>query len=512
MSDAPIFPLQVLDWGLLAYGEALKLQEALVSERIAELSPDRLVLVEHPPVVTIGRSGGSKDLRYSEEALKERGALVFRVDRGGMATFHGPGQLVAYPIIKLRTKDLHLYLRMLLDTVATVLRGYGLNPEFRSAKPGVWTGPGKIACVGISARRWVTYHGVALNVNTDLHWFDTINACGDPYGKITSMERELGRPLNLPEVKDRFIEAFCTVFGYPTRPEVRQRPTERPPWLILPAPSTEGIDRVETEITRSRLSTVCQSARCPNLGECFGRGTATFMILGSTCTRRCRFCAVEKGVPDEVDDGEPERVAQAVQRLRLKHVVITSVTRDDLPDGGAGHFAKTIEMIRKYRPGVTVEALVPDFAGSHAALQKICDARPDVFNHNVETVERLYPLVRPQARYRRSLQILEYAGRQQLVVKSGIMLGLGETDREILEAITDLHRASCWCLTLGQYLSPSKDHLHVDRYVSPIEFEKWAEIARSVGFKEVAAGPLIRSSYRADELISSISQPIEIME
>jgi lipoic acid synthetase len=192
---------------------------------------------------------------------------------------------------------------------------------------------------------------------------------------------------------------------------------------------------------------------------------------------------VDKGRPDEVDEGEPERVALAVQLLRLKHVVITSVTRDDLPDGGAAHFVMTIEMIRKLCPGVTVEVLVPDFGGSLTALQKTCDARPDVFNHNVETVARLYPLVRPRARYRRSLGILEYAGRQHLVVKSGIMLGLGETEKEILETITDLRRTGCACLTLGQYLSPSKDHLPVARYVSPSEFEKWTEIARSAGFK-----------------------------
>jgi len=512
MSDASISPLQVIDWGLLAYDEAMKLQEALVSERIAELSPDRLVLVEHPPVVTIGRSGSSKDLRESEEVIKGKGAMVFRVDRGGMATFHGPGQLVVYPIIKLKTKDLHLYLQMLLDAVAAVLRSYGLNPEFRKRKPGVWTGSGKIASVGISVRKWVTYHGIALNVNTDLDWFGSINPCGDPHAKVTSMERELGRSLDAAEVKDRFIDIFCRVFGYPMPSEVRQRPMERPPWLVLPAPCNEAVERVESELARLKLTTVCQNANCPNLGECFGRGTATFMILGRACTRKCRFCAVEKGVPEEVDHGEPERVALAVQLLGLKHSVITSVTRDDLPDGGAGHFAKTIEMIRRYCPGVTIEVLVPDFGGSVAAMKKMCDAHPDVFNHNVETVERLYPLVRPQALYQRSMQILEYAAREGLLVKSGIMLGLGETENEILETMTDLRRTGCSCLTVGQYLSPSKDHLPVARYISPDEFDKWADTARSVGFKEVAAGPLVRSSYRADEMVSLVNQPLQSFE
>jgi lipoic acid synthetase len=487
----------------------LKLQEALVSERLAEISPDRLVMVEHPPVITIGRSGSLKDLRDSEAVLNRRGALVFLVDRGGMTTFHGPGQLVAYPILKLKIKDLHLYLKMLLDTVAEMLCSYGLNPEFKGGRPGVWTGPAKIASVGISARRWVTYHGIALNVNTDLRWFDTIKPCGNPDEKITSMERELGCPLDITEVKDRFVETFCRVFSYPARPEVRQRPRERPPWLVLPAPKIEALDRMRAVLAPLHLGTVCENAHCPNLGECFGRGTATFMILGGTCTRRCRFCAVDKGVPGPVDKGEPERVARAVQLLGLKHAVITSATRDDLSDGGAGHFVRTIEMIRRRWPGASVEVLVPDFGGSLPALRLICNARPDVFGHNMETVARLYPLVRPRARYRRSLQVLEHAIRRDLVVKSGIMLGLGETEREILETITELGRMGCSSLTLGQYLPPSKDHLPVARYISPQEFDRWAETARSAGFKEVAAGPLVRSSYHADEMISHLSKPLE---
>ena len=509
MNDPLTSRLQVLDWGLLPYGEALKLQEALVSERLAEVSPDRLVVVEHPPVITIGRSGSLRDLRDTEAVLNRKGAMVFRVDRGGMATFHGPGQFVAYPILKLKIKDLHLYVKMLLDAMAAILCSYGLNPEFKSGRPGIWTGPAKIASVGVSVRRWVTHHGIALNVNTDLHWFDTINPCGNPDEKITSMARELGHPLDLTEVKDRFIESFCRVFGYPTRPEVRQRPKERPPWLVLPAPNIEALDRMRVVLDSLHLGTVCESANCPNLGECFGRGTATFMILGNTCTRRCRFCAVGKGIPGPVDKGEPERVARGIQLLRLKHAVITSVTRDDLSDGGAGHFARTIEMIRRRCPGVSVEVLVPDFGGRLPALQEICDASPEVFGHNLETVARLYSLVRPQAQYRRSLQILEYAARQNLVVKSGIMLGLGETEREIHETITDLLRIGCSSLTLGQYLPPSKDHLPAARYISPQEFKKWAEIARCAGFKEVAAGPLVRSSYRADEMISQLSKPLE---
>lgn len=407
---------------------------------------------------------------------------------------------MAYPILKLSEKDLHLYLQKLLKAVADVLGGYGLNPEIAIHGQGVWVGTAKIASVGIAVRRWVTYHGMALNVNTELTWFDTINPCGNPDEKITSLERELGRTPAMEEVKDRFIGAFCRSFEYPLRPEVRQVTRDRPPWLIVPAPCPEAMQRMGTLLGRLQLGAVCQSAGCPNLGECFGRGTAAFMILGATCTRTCRFCGVNKGVPDRVDEGEPERVAEAVALLGVSHAVITSVTRDDLVDGGAEQFVKTIEMIRNGCPGVTIEVLVPDFNGSFSALQRVCHTHPDVFNHNVETVARLYPLVRPQARYGRSLQILEYAAREGLVVKSGIMLGLGETEREILETIADLRQTGCSRLTLGQYLSPSRDRLPIARYVSPEEFERWAATTRSMGFLGVAAGPLVRSSYRADEM------------
>jgi lipoic acid synthetase len=502
MNDSSPSRLQVMDWGLLPYGKALKLQEALVSERLAEISPDRLVLVEHPPVITIGRSGSATDLRVPEAVLKRKGASIFRVDRGGMTTFHGPGQLVAYPILKLNIQDLHLYLKMLLDAVAEMLRGYGLNSEVKSGRQGLWTVSGKIASVGISVRRWVTYHGIALNVNTDLGWFDAINTCGDPDEKITSMARELGHALDFTEVKDRFVKAFRRVFGYPLSPEVLHRSEERPSWLTVAAPNMRAVDHMRSMLSTLSLETVCENANCPNLGECFGRGTATFMILGGTCTRRCRFCAVDKGVPGPVDEGEPERVAKAVQLLRLKHAVITSVTRDDLPDGGVGHFVRTIETIRRQCPGVSVEILIPDFGGSPSALQQICDARPEVFGHNLETVARLYPSVRPRAAYQRSLQILEYASCRNLAVKSGIMLGLGETESEIHETIRELRRTGCSSLTLGQYLPPSKDHLPAARYIPPEEFAKWAEIARTAGFRAVAAGPLVRSSYHAEEMIS----------
>lgn len=503
MNDTRTAHLQVMDSGLLEYGEALTLQEALVAERIAGFSPDRLVLLEHPPVVTIGRSGSTKELRISEETLRRKGASVFHVDRGGMATFHGPGQLVAYPILKLLEKDLHLYLHNLLAVVATLLSEYGLKPEIGVRGPGVWVGGAKIASVGIAVRKWVTYHGIALNVNTRISWFSAIDPCGYPDEHITSMERELGHAVEMEKVKDRFIELFCSVFKYPVPHEKQRHNGSRPPWLSVPLPRGENVSRMESLLGHLHLNTVCQSAQCPNLGECFGRGTATFMILGDICTRRCRFCAVNKGSPEPVDESEPGRVAEAVASLGIDHAVVTSVTRDDLPDGGAGQFAETIEAIRKRRPGVTVEVLIPDFQGSARGLRTVCDARPDVFNHNLETVERLYPMVRPQARYRRSLDVLAAAARRGLDVKSGIMLGVGETHHEILQTLKDIHGTGCSFLTIGQYLSPSKEHLAIARYVTPGEFKQWEATALSMGFSAVASGPLVRSSYRADSMVLS---------
>ena len=277
--------------------------------------------------------------------------------------------------------------------------------------------------------------------------------------------------------------------------------SKHPSWLVRKSPDADAIEKMETLLHRMKLATVCESARCPNLGECFGRGTATFMILGTTCTRRCGFCAVDHGIPSETDHNEPIRVAQAAEKLNLNHVVLTSVTRDDLPDGGAMQFKDTIDKINEKYPGARIEALVPDFKGSVAALQKVFDTCLDVFNHNIETVARLYPRVRPQADYSRSLGILEYAARQGLASKSGLMLGLGETDDEVMETLSGLNRVGCRYLTLGQYLAPTRNHLPVSRFVPPEQFDQWAETARSMGFKAVTSGPLVRSSYRAEEML-----------
>lgn len=281
----------------------------------------------------------------------------------------------------------------------------------------------------------------------------------------------------------------------------------KPPWLKRRIPAGATYQKVRDTLKRGRLHTVCEAALCPNLGECFSSGTATFMILGDYCTRNCRFCAVRQGPISPPDPAEPARVAGAVQDLGLEYVVITSVTRDDVPDGGASIFAETIRAIRKKAPRAEIEVLIPDFQGDWHALALVIEARPDVLNHNIETVPRLYPTVRPQAVYRRSLDLLREARKidPAMRTKSGLMLGLGEGADELKETFRDLLDVDCGMLTLGQYLRPSKDHLPIDRYVPPEEFDQWRLIALDMGFREVASGPFVRSSYHAKELYRGIS-------
>ncbi|MFP3869729.1 MAG: lipoyl synthase [Syntrophobacteria bacterium] len=276
----------------------------------------------------------------------------------------------------------------------------------------------------------------------------------------------------------------------------------KPPWLKRTLPSGPAYEETRGLLRRGGLQTVCQEARCPNIWECFSRGTATFLILGPLCTRNCRFCAVTHGPPAPVDPEEPARVAEAARSMGLSYVVITSVTRDDLPDGGAGVFAKTIEEVRRRNPDALVEVLVPDFQGDESALNTVMDAHPDVLNHNLETVPRLYAIARPEARYRRSLALLGQAGGYDpsLPTKSGLMLGLGEHPEEVKDTLCDLVETGCSILTLGQYLQPTKEHLPVERFLRPEEFHGWRQAALEMGFSEVASGPFVRSSYRAKEL------------
>ncbi len=272
-----------------------------------------------------------------------------------------------------------------------------------------------------------------------------------------------------------------------------------PPWLKVRAPGGPGYVETLGIVRALGLHTVCEEARCPNLGECWGHKTATFMLLGDTCTRNCSFCAVSHGKPLTVDPHEPARVGDAVARLGLRHVVVTSVNRDDLPDGGAAHFAATVRAIAEAAPSCRVEVLVPDFQGNLAAVATVIEAPVAVFNHNVETVPRLYRRVRPGARYERSLAVLEAARdpRGARLTKAGLMLGLGEETAELLRVFGDLRGAGCEILTLGQYLRPSAGHLPIERYLTPEEFAALGEEARALGFRHVESGPLVRSSYHA---------------
>ena len=272
---------------------------------------------------------------------------------------------------------------------------------------------------------------------------------------------------------------------------------ERPDWLKVKLPGGENYARLRGLIETHRLHTVCEEARCPNMGECWNAGTATFMILGDVCTRSCGFCAVTTGRPAGLDTDEPYRVAEAIRLMDVRHAVITSVNRDELPDGGAAIFAETIRQARKVNPAVRIEVLIPDFRGARWALQLVIDERPDILNHNTETVPRLYGRVRPQAKYGRSLELIRRGHEAGMVTKSGLMLGLGESAGEVLEVMRDLRGSGCDILTLGQYLRPSKDHLPVERYFPPAEFHEFREEGLSMGFRHVESGPLVRSSYHA---------------
>ena len=276
------------------------------------------------------------------------------------------------------------------------------------------------------------------------------------------------------------------------------KPLRRPDWLKARIPSGENYARLREIIGKQKLHTVCEEARCPNMGECWNHGTATFMILGDICTRSCGFCAVKTGKPTGLDAQEPYRVADAVRQLGVRHAVITSVNRDELYDGGAQIFAETIRQIRITAPATKVEVLIPDFKGEEIALNIVLDAFPDILNHNTETVPRLYPSVRPQANYKRSLELLDRSKRRGFSTKTGLMLGIGERIEEVVEVMKDLRNINCDILTLGQYLQPSKEHLPVDRFVHPDEFKMLKETGLRIGFRHVESGPLVRSSYHAE--------------
>ena len=280
---------------------------------------------------------------------------------------------------------------------------------------------------------------------------------------------------------------------------------KKPSWLKVKFPSHQNFFSVASLLKQGELHTICQSARCPNISECWSHRTATFLILGDTCTRNCSFCAVKKGTPSPLSEDEATRVAEAASTLGLRYVVITSVTRDDLPDGGASAFAETIKIVRKKIDSVKVEVLIPDFKGSDEALMTVIAAQPEILNHNVEVPESLYPAInRPKENYKRTLKVLKRAKEFGAITKSGIMIGLGETNKDIMQTFSELRQASCSLLTIGQYLQPTKRNAPVKKYYTPLEFEQLKRIALDFGFEEVEAGPLIRSSYRAHRMYNTL--------
>ena len=289
--------------------------------------------------------------------------------------------------------------------------------------------------------------------------------------------------------------------------ELSQRPGRRPEWIKVRAPSGPSYERVLETMRSKRLHTVCEEARCPNLGECWGSGTATFLLMGDTCTRSCGFCDIKTGRPETLDWLEPERVARAVQDMDLRHAVITSVNRDERPDGGAPIFAMVIRRIRQLQPGCSIEVLIPDFKGSRAALAVVMDARPEILNHNVETVRRLFKMVQPQDQYQWAQNTLTNAKNLEpdVLTKSGIMVGLGETVEEIKETMRDLRDWQVDILTIGQYLQPTIRHLPIDRYYHPEEFEELKDFGLDIGFQWVESGPLVRSSYHAERQVQALS-------
>jgi lipoyl synthase len=497
--------------GTVPYAEAEALQRAVH----AHADTDYLLLQEHPHVYTLGSSAKAEHILRDPASV---GAELVEADRGGDVTYHGPGQLVGYPIVSLAEwkagqRDVVAYVRRLEDVLIAVCADFGIAAARSVGYTGVWVGDEKIAAIGVRVSRGRTRHGFALNVDPDLAMFDHIVPCGIRDRGVTSMAKLLGGPVAMHAVVDNAVARFAEAFaGDPAdRQDVAwHRPVradgvevaltrKRPEWMRVRARFDDGYLELKQLARGLDLHTVCEEAGCPNIYECWSDRTATFMINGDRCMRACGFCQIDTRKPLALDGDEPQRVADAVAALGLAHAVITCVARDDLPDGGASGFAATVDAIRATSPGTTVELLIADCKGDAASLATIFDARPDILNHNLETVARLQRAVRPSAGYARSLAVLGRARAAGLVTKSGLILGMGETDAEVRAAMADLRSVGVEILTIGQYLRPSADHVPVVKWWHPDEFAALRDYGESLGFVHVESGPLVRSSYHARE-------------
>jgi lipoic acid synthetase len=523
-SLAKNYDLRIVDCGLANYREVLQQQQELHDKRLGGEIPNTVLIVEHPTVITLGARQSANKLLVSREELAARQIDVVDIRRGGGGTAHNPGQLVFYPILHLQELDLGIsdYIRGLEAIGIELLRELGVRSQRRKGFPGLWvsqccsaeTPEGKqretrdgrratrkIASIGVRVSKGVTYHGMAINIQNDLGIFDFVIPCGLDGVEMTSVLRETGKCHSMSELKEKLSQLLIRHFSV----EIRNSLRSRAPWLRRPLPASDAFRRTEKVLSSLGLQTICNNANCPNRGECWSKGTATVLILGNVCTRRCRFCSVATGKPSPPDPTEPSRIAQMAKQLNLKYLVITSVNRDDLPDGGAAHFLASINEVRKHCPDMKFEILTPDFRDcQEKALKILQDALPFVFAHNVETVPSLYPAARAGGDYQRSLRLLktakEYYG--DVVTKSSIMLGLGETDAEVEQVLKDLRSAGCDRVTIGQYLKPSKNSLEVVEYITPARFDFWRQKATELGFSFCLSSPFARSSYFAEQDIA----------
>ena len=488
--------LGIIDCGLADYQQALQQQHQLHKERQQGKIPDTILITEHPPIITLGARQNANKLCTDIESLKEQGIDVVDVRRGGGATAHNPGQLVFYPILNLQELGLDIseYIRKLEAIGIELLEQLGVRAERQKGFPGLWVNDRKIASVGVRVSKSVTYHGMAINIQNDLSIFDHIIPCGLDEVEMTSVLNETGKKHPMNEVKSCLSQLLVQHF--------KSKIGKLPPWLRRPMPTSGEYSKTSEIVSSLGLETICMSANCPNRGQCWSRGTATVLILGNICTRNCKFCSVTTGKPLPPDPTEPARIAEMAEQMDAKYLVITSVNRDDLPDGGAGHFRNCINEARNRRPNVKFEILTPDFRNCQAkAVEILADALPFVFAHNVETVPSLYRKARAGGNYRRSLNLFKLARQtyRDTQTKSSIMLGLGKTDAEVEQVLKDLRDVGCDRITIGQYLKPLKDSLEVVEYIPPAKFEWWKQRAIELGFAWVISAPFARSSYFAEK-------------